>query len=239
MTAPLLEQPADTSTTPEERAVAALATFLAEASLVGAVALPPYLFAQLLRLGFRRSALKAALAIALRGPLFRRPRGPRVAGTVAVEIADEEPLMRARYIVNAARRITDDLDTTLPDKVGPDGLLQSPPTETDRLEGAVRREQTYFDQHVDAQRHRRVAAEKLDEAFIRSAWLVWTLNPNLNNTPGCVWANGQVFSREDPLVFSDDKTPPKPQWPGAVHPRCGCRGVPLSWSAGAARTVTV
>jgi SPP1 gp7 family putative phage head morphogenesis protein len=223
MTVPLTQpQPADTSATPEERAVGALATFLAEASLVAAVALPPYLFAQLLRLGFRRSALKAALAIGLRGPLFHRPARGTPAGTAAGQVADTEPELRARYILNAARRITDDLDTVLPERVGPDGLVQPPPTEADRLEGATRREATYFDQHVNAQRNRRATAHAVDQVATESPWMQWVTANDDRVEADCRSLAGHVFSIDSPPLVHG-----RPTWPGAVHPRCRCTAAPF------------
>lgn len=224
MTAPVLDPTFEpTAAAPpgegREAAVGALAAFLAEAALVGTVALPPYLFAQLLRLGLSRRAVQLATRLAT-APLGRRLSGSphaarmsaRVAGTAAAQVADAEPQWRARYLLAAAGRLSRDL-----------GSGVSPPD-------ALRVERRWLGEHRAAGRRRAAAAAAVDVAVERSGseWLLWRVDPALANTAGCVAADGRVFSRAFPLVFSDDDLPPRPQWPGAVHPRCGCRGVPLA-----------
>lgn len=197
--------------------MAALAGFLAEAALVGTVALPPALYAQLLHLGLSRRAVQLATRLAS-APLGARrsgqPRTRRIAGTAAGQVADTEPEWRARYLLKAAGRLTRDLD-----------LGASPHT-------ALFEERRWFDQHHTAGRHRAAAARAVDRVAERyqTENLIWRLNPALENTRGCIWANGRPFTRDQPLVFTDDDLPPRPQWPGAAHPRCGCVAVP-AWAS--------
>lgn len=215
--APAQQSPSDG----QEAAVAALAGFLAEGVLVGTVALPPALYAQLLHLGLSRRAVQLATRLAT-APLARRlsgsphtaRRSARVAGTAAAQVADTEPEWRARYLIKAAERLTRDLE-----------LGASPHT-------ALFEERRWFDAHRDAGRRRAAAARAVDRVAERyqTENLIWRLNPALENTRGCIWANGRPFTRADLLVFTDDDLPPRPQIPGAVHPRCGCVAVP-AWAS--------
>lgn len=214
----------------QEAAVSALSTFLAEAALVGTVALPSALMALLLRLGFSRRAVQLATRLAT-APLGRRTgTGPhvhrgsaRIAGTAAAQVADTEPEWRARYLIAAARRLTRDLE-----------LGASPFT-------ALREERRYLGLHREAGKRRAAAASAVDRVVEQSGseWLRWNLSDKpQTHTRGCLWASGRIFTRADPLVFTDDDMPPRPQWPGATHPRCACFATPVFPRSGVAPTVT-
>jgi hypothetical protein len=226
--APATDQPQGLSDG-QEQAVAALSTFLAEAALVGAVALPPALYAMLLRLGLSRRAVQLATRLAT-APLGRRLTGSphtargsaHIAGTAAAQVADTEPEWRARYLLKAAGRLTRDLE-----------LGASPAT-------AMREERRWFDQHRDAGKRRARAARAVDRVVEQSGseWLRWQLSDKpATHTRGCLWASGRLFTRADPLVFTDDDLPPRPQFPGAPHPRCACVATPVFPQSGAAPTV--
>lgn len=199
----------------EQEALAALTTAIAEGALIGAIALPPYLYSKLLKLGFDPKAIKAASRLALPDPLGRRRTvtspGPRVAGTAAAQVASAEAEWRARYLLAAARRITSALRHGA------------------NLFTALRQERRFYDMHRNAGKRRAAAAREVDRIVEESGseWLRWTLGATKTHTPGCVWADGQIFTRDQPLVFTDDDLPARVQWPGTPHPRCGCVAVPV------------
>lgn len=196
--------------------VGALATFLAEAAVTTVVALPPYLYVRLLRLGFRRDAIQAAATLTLRTPFFRRPQhGPRTGGTAAAQVAAAEPEMRARYLINAARRITRDLRTVIPAKPG-----ERPRTAQDRLRDALRRERRYWRMHVDAQRNRRTSAHAVDTATAQSPHWQWVTAGDARVEADCRRFAGRTFTIADPPRLNG-----RPVWPGAVHPHCRCTAV--------------
>lgn len=213
-------QPAPDQPTPpsdaEEAAVGALATFLAEAVITTVVVLPPYLYSKLLRLGLRRDAIQAAATLTLRAPFFRRPqRGPRTGGTAAAQVAATEPEMRARYLINAARRITRDLRTVIPTPPG-----GTPRTAAERLVDALRRERRYWRMHVNAQRNRRTSAHAVDTATALSPHWQWVTAGDARVEADCRRFAGRTFTIADPPILDG-----RPVWPGAVHPHCRCHAV--------------
>ena len=216
MTAPQPdEQPAPPDDT-EQAALGALTTFLAEAALTGVVVIPPEIYRRLLRLHLHPAAIRAAAALTLRGPLFRRPqRGPRTAGTAAALVAAGEPEMRARYLIAAARRITRDLRTVVPTPSG-----GTPATLADRLRDALRRERQFWRMHVDAQRNRRASAHAVDEVTAVSPWWQWQTAGDARVEADCRRFAGRTFTVAAPPMLDGH-----PVFPGAVHPRCRCRAV--------------
>ncbi len=199
----------------EQHALAALTGFLAEAALVGTIALPPYVYAKLLALGLDRRAIRAAAALTLRGPIFRRPAsGPRQTGTAQAQTAAQEPAMRALYLLNAATRMTRDLRTLIPPRPG-----EKLPPAAQRLADALRRERRYWRMHVDAQRRRRVAAHAVDKIAQNAptSWLAWQTMDDSRVDSDCRALAGTVFPLDQPPTVHG-----RPTFPGQVHPRCRC-----------------
>lgn len=212
-----VDQPTDDGLSKgEQEAVAALTAFIAEAVLVEAVTLPPRIYARLLRLGLRRDAVQAAATLTLRAPFFRtHARGPRSGGTAAAQVAAQEPELRARYLLAAARRITRDLRTIVPTKPG-----ETPPTVAQRLTDALRRERRHWRAHVDAQRNRRQAAREVDRLAQVSPWWEWQTANDARVEADCRRFAGRTFTVADPPRLNG-----RVVFPGAVHPHCRCRAV--------------
>jgi SPP1 gp7 family putative phage head morphogenesis protein len=194
----------------EEAVLTALAVFFASTAAVSAALLPARLVGQLTAVGVAPKAARAAGKMALSVPMTGRSRhgapglpdtwaGPGSAPTpsMARRVAADEPQMRARYVYNAARRLT----SHLVDGTFVDGL---------------RAEQGYLRAHWAAGRNRQAAARNLDEvaATAPAGLLRWVATMDERTTPDCAALNGTVFTIDNP-----------PGVPGAVHPRCRCTAV--------------
>lgn len=197
----------------------ALETALLEGALVAGTAVPLALMARLTALGLDRRAVRAAARLALSEPLTL-PRNLRVRRTATARTAAAEPGIRARYLFNAAKRITANLRLLGQD---PHALLT-----------AVRDERRYLGQHLDATRNRRKAAQQVDRIAAGSPWLVWKTAGDARVEPECAALSGELFTVDQPPVVNG-----RPVYPGAVHPHCRCRAATFGATPiGAVRTVT-
>lgn len=200
---PAPEQPGLSNT--ETAVVAALETALLEGALVAGTAIPLYLLLRLTALGIDRRAARAALRLGLADPVHI-PRRLRATGSAASRVAADEPGIRARYILDAAKRIAANLL-----------LLGKDPH---ALGTAIRNERRYFKQHIDAGRNRKKAAQQVDQVAAASPWLVWQTILDGRAEPECLALNGTLFTVDDlPIVDG------RPVLPGAVHNNCRCRAV--------------
>lgn len=199
----------------EAAVVAALAVWFASTAAVTAVTLPGVLAARLVGLGLSTRAVRAATRIVMGPPLTGRRRhgSPTTRTTTARAVGADEPEMRARYLLAAAKRLT-----------------------TAALHGvfpqALRLERGYLDQHVQAGRNRARAAAALDRvAADHGPWLVWhTHHPDDGRvTPDCAVLDGAVFTVDNI---------PGGLPPGARHPRCRCYATGLADTFGAQPTVS-
>lgn len=180
-----------------EAVVVALALYLVSPAAVAAKRLPASLTAQLARLGFAAVAIRTAARLALSIPLASdtRRRRTRYRGvTAAQRVAVNEPVLRARYLVGAARRLT-------------------AANEAGRFDPALESEKRYLAGHQEAGALRRAAAARYDAAAARSTtgYLIWRTKGDTRVTPDCRALEGQIFPRTDP-----------PGIPGAQHIRCRC-----------------
>jgi SPP1 gp7 family putative phage head morphogenesis protein len=182
--------------------IATLETALLEGALVAGTAIPLYLILRLTALGIDRRAARAALRLGLTDPVHL-PRRLRTLGTAAAKTAAAEPGIRARYIVDAAKRITKSL-TVLGD-------------DPHALGTAIRAERRFFRQHLDATRNRRRAAQAVDRVARTSPWLIWTTANDARVEPECRGLAGTLFTIDQPPVVDG-----RPVWPGSVHPHCRC-----------------
>lgn len=208
MTAPLpiepfpYEQPPEEDNSPAvDAVVAALTVFLASQAAIAAVTLPASLIALLGTIGIppipARRAGRLALSVRMTGRSRHGAPTMYPGAPTTRRVASDEPLMRARYIINAARRLTRALV---------DGQLPA----------ATRAEKRYLVAHVNAGRNRRAAARRLDQTAQRSGpWLKWRATLDERTTLDCRRLHNTVFTVDNP-----------PAIPGAVHPRCRCRAVP-------------
>lgn len=183
--------------TPEEdAALVALAAFLASVAAVRAVTLPGYLVDRLVALGLNRRAVRAAGKLTLEPALTGRTRwgsplsrfGPQ---TMVRRMAAAEPMMRARYLLAAAMRLT---------KAATDGAFTS----------GLTREQTYLDAHRRAGQRRAKVAREYDIVARGQTFLRWQTAGDSKVDADCAALDGSVWNVDRPLM------PP----PGAVHPHC-------------------
>lgn len=187
---------------PDAPAVRALAEFLSSRRAIKAKRLPTELVRAIRDLGVRESAARTAGRIALGMPLPGRGRNGapvRYDGmSLTRAVAAEEPEARARYIIAAARRLSEAAD---------EGTLAS----------ALKVESTYSRMHLQAGRKRRAAAAVYDATAARSktGWMVWRAQMDARTTPDCAALNGRLFRVSNP-----------PGVPGAMHPRCRCTAQP-------------
>lgn len=197
----------------EEAVIAALALFFASLLAVNALGLPASLVQRLVALGLTKTAILAAATIALTPPLSGRGRAgsPTSRASTARAAAADEPEMRARYVLAAAKRLTEAETRNVFDE-------------------AVRVEQTYLQRHRQAGRNRARAAAALDEvAAAQGPWLVWRTQNDGRVESECRALSGQVFTIDNP---------PDGLIPGAVHPHCRCYATGLASTFRAAPTVT-
>jgi hypothetical protein len=162
----------------EEAVVAAIAAYLATRRAVAAVRLPGALVGRLIALGLSQRAVREAGRMVMAPPLTGRTRwgSPAVPAPGAVvsavrTVAADEPMMRARYLLNAAKRLTD-------------AIVQGD------FPAALKAERRYLDQHRAAGIGRRAGAAAVDAVAARSSgYLVWVGG----TCPECKPLDGQVF----------------------------------------------
>ncbi len=125
-------------------------------------------------------------------PHFRVPTLP--SATASAENAKMEATYRAHYVYAALQRVHG--------LVGPD------------LQAALAREQTYFNQHIEATRNRRKASAAVDQAASRYGdELGWYAKMDSITSAECRAANGKNFSASRMPAIG---------YPGMVHPNCRC-----------------
>lgn len=202
MTSPQPEPDTQGLSNLETAAVAALATALLEGSLVAGTAVPPYLLMRLTSAGADRRAARAAIRLGL-SEAVHIPSGTVMQGTASALVAAAEPRIRARYIFDAAKRITKNLVLVGTD---PGGMIT-----------AVRDERRYLRQHLAAGQNRRRAAHAVDRAAGRSPWLVWTTQGDSKVEADCRALAGRLFTAAQPLIVHG-----RPVFPGSLHPHCRC-----------------
>jgi hypothetical protein len=210
----------------EEAALVALALFFASVTAVNATLLPALLVRRLTGLGLSARAVQAAGRLTLEPALTGRTRwgsptvvdepAPNPFGlasarrfgppTMVKRMAANEPTMRARYLLAAAKRLT---------RAAAEG----------RFTAGLRREQTYLAAHRRAGQRRAKAARAYDVAAHGQLFMVWVTAGDSRVDPHCAALAGSVWSVDRPPV----------PCPGAVHPWCRCVARPLgSHSAAAA-----
>jgi len=126
----------------------------------------------------------------------RGKSGPPV--SMARRIAADEPTMRARYVLAAAKRLT-------------------AAAARREFTKALRRERAYLAAHRRAGQRRAKAAQAYDEMARRHGpFLRWKAIMDSRTTPDCAQLNGQLFHVDNPPF------PP----PGARHVHCRCVAIP-------------
>lgn len=205
--------------TPQEEAViAAVALFLASVVAVKAITLPLRLVDRMVGLGLNRRAVRAAGKLTMEPALTGRSRwgsptvvddpnpnpfglassrrfGPQ---TMVRRMAANEPTMRARYLLAAAKRMTKAAAKA-------------------EFIAALRREQAYLAAHRRAGQRRARAARAYDVAARGQLFMVWVTAGDSRVDPHCAALAGSVWSVDRPPV----------PCPGAVHPWCRCVARPL------------
>lgn len=154
------------------------------------------------RLGIPVDVLLPVLVIAFSKPLnYGVSTIPSV--PASKETSDLEATFRAQYVLAAARRLIVATDAA--------------------RDAALKREQRYFNQHLEATRNRRTSAATVDKA--KRKWgneLGWHAKMDSITSEECKEANGRNFYA--------DQMPPI-GYPGTVHPYCRCRpGKPFATS---------
>lgn len=193
--------------------LAALVAYFASSAAIKATVLPKNLVDQLVAAGMNVRAARAAGRMALSVSMSGRSRygaptvparstwtGPGSAPTpsMARRVAADEPTMRARYVINAAQRLT---------QVLIDG----------RFLPGLTQERTYLAAHVQAGQKRKTAARALDAVAAKHGLLQWHTVMDDRTTEDCAKLDGKLFTIENP-----------PGLPGAMHPNCRCEALPAS-----------
>lgn len=191
--------------------LAALTAWFASKAAIAATGLPDTLLELLTNLGIDRQVAVAVGEMATVKALSGRSRhgAPAPTGdmTLARRVAIEEPEMRARYVLAAARRLTEAL------------LL-------DRYGAAWALEQRYLAMHIKAGQNRRAAARRVDKLGSDGQVLVWRTAGDDRVTPDCAALEGRLFQASNP-----------PGIPGAMHMLCRCHaelwghGPLLNWGS--------
>jgi F like protein len=207
MTAPLADpyvyQPDQGLSPVEEAVIAASAAYLATSAAVKAVALPTVLVSRLVALGLSTRAVRAAGRLVLDPPLTGRTRWgspTRRFGkqTMVRRMAAQEPVMRARYLLAAAKRLTDAIVAG-------------------EFTAGLARERRYLDLHRKAGVRRAKVAREYDRVARGHRFLRWQAVMDDRTTADCAARNGSRWSVDNPIF------PP----PGAAHVACRCVAVPL------------
>lgn len=208
MTSPAAFQQLDAESDPgltsaETVVVAAVTVFLASNIAVTAVGLPTVLVRRMATLGLSVNAIRAAARLTLEPALTGRTRwgspvrkvGPQ---TMVRRMAAAEPGRRARYLLNAAKRLT---------QAGRDREFTA----------GLRREAAYLAAHRRAGLKRARVAREYDRVARGQTFLKWRARMDSKTTPDCAAKNGTVWNVNNPPF------PP----PGAQHPSCRCVAAPL------------
>lgn len=115
---------------------------------------------------------------------------------------------QAGYIVNATRRIAEELEKAAANGMSPEVALAE----------ARARENRYMNMHAQASAQRVLAASNIDAlASSYGNVLGWYSVEDAKTTPECAEANGKNFRVDDP---------PEIGYPGIVHMQCRCRPGP-------------
>lgn len=192
--------------------VPTLAVWFGSPAAITAEQLPPAMVAQLMALGIPARAAREAGALGLSVRLTGRTKYGSPAATdgmtVLRRVSSEEPAMRARYVLAAARRLAAGIAT-------------------DDYDPALKREQNYLSLHVEAGRKRRVAAALVDAVAKNSAtgFMRWNTMNDSRVDGVCRGMEGRLFTIDNL---------PDGQVPGAVHPRCRCYAT--AWGGAPLRT---
>lgn len=203
-----MEDPTQELSAAELAAVAAVAAWITAS---GAATIPPVppvpVLRRLVRLGLSARAVRAVVRLIAAGAsagvvarLVGVPRQRRHPGvSMARMTAAREPLMRARYLLNASKRLTRAL-------------------QEGRFTPALARERTYLAAHLNAQAKRAKVADDYDRAATRTRTgrLRWVARLDDRTSPDCRARHGDTWPLDDPPY------PP----PGAVHLQCRCRARP-------------
>lgn len=134
---------------------------------------------------------RAAIEVAKTSRRFGPP-------TMAKRMAANEPLMRARYLLAAAKRLA---------KAAAEG----------RFIEALRREQDYLDAHRKAGQRRARIAREYDVVAQGQTFLRWVAVMDKKTTADCAALDGSIWNVNNPPF------PP----PGAQHSSCRCSSVPV------------
>ncbi len=194
---PALEPDHPGLTPTEDAVVAALATFLLQAQLVAATAVPLYLLLRLTSLGVDKRAARAAGRLVHAAPL---PTSTMFTGTAIAQTREAEARIRATYWLKAAQRITRAL------------------THGADMFTAIRQERRFYHQHKAAADNRERAARAVDTVAQKSPWMKWNAVIDSRTTADCRALDGRVFTIDQPLTDATGR----PLVPGAVHSRCRC-----------------
>lgn len=223
MTSPQPDQSDDQPdyTAAETAVIAALMAYFASTAAVSATLLPARLVTRLTDLGLEPRVVRAAGRLAMAPPLTGRGRygSPvrdvtRATTTTVRDVKADEPLMRARYVLAAAKRLSKALLLDVKNAVSSDETA----AKDSYLAKAVRIEKTYLDAHRGAGQNRLRAARAFDQVAAAAGpdgKLRWVAHAGA--CPICAGLDGTLFTVD---------APPDGLIPGAVHPHCGCGSVP-------------
>lgn len=146
-------------------------------------------------------AIQAAIGLAGKGTsvrpnVSRKKLGLNQAADSVANVADNDTLFRAAYVVSASRRINSDLRSGVP------------------LATALAKEAPNQRAHEAARSNRIAAAADVQrKKDLFGPLLGWYINPYLRNEIDCITANGCNFYAGEGTVIG---------LPGSVHPHCGC-----------------
>lgn len=227
MTAPLQPAPEQPAEQPalspaEQTLLAALAAYVAGTVVAGGAVTAAALLAMLLRLGIRRRAaivtLQLALSVGRVLPPIAAPAPERVAAT---RVATDEPMWRARYLYNAARRLERalaDPGTLTPAEATPDRPAGEPRTPDEAVARALEAERRFLDQHRAAAANRALVADEVDRAAAEYGPLLgWHAVLDARTSEDCKAMHGRNFWAAYPPAIG---------LPGSVHPSCRCSAGP-------------
>jgi hypothetical protein len=193
----------------EAAVLAALTAWFGSSAAITENSLPANLVGMLVAIGVDRDAAVQVGEMVLPERMAGRSRhgspDPFKGMPATRRVAAEEPGFRARYVLAAARRLTE-------------AIRQG------KLKEALANERRYLAAHIAAGRNRRKAARQVDDIGANGAALVW-------RTAGDDRVEARCRTLEDRLFTASD--PPDGQLPGAVHSRCRCHaaqwGGSLTW----------
>jgi hypothetical protein len=204
---PQVTEPDRPPPAPAERAVtAALAVFFASPAAISATELPEHLVLAVTRLGISRTAAVTAGWLTLSVTMAGRTRHGMPldpTGNLSRRVRVDEPVLRARYLLAAARRLDESSD-------GATTTAQ-----------AVARERRWLNAHVAAGRRRRSVAAELDRDHGRHGWR-WMTAGDSHVGPECAALEGEHFTTDNPIQVNGVTA-----LPGAMHGHCRCTAIPI------------